>query len=43
MAVQMDKLRSLLGIRRMDKGLNARIKQLYGVMKGVDKKIDGVL
>ena len=34
----------LLGIRRMDKVLNAWMRQLCGVMKGVDKKIDeGVL
>ena len=43
-AVQMDNLRGLLGIRRMDKVLNAQIRQLCGVMKGVDEKIDeGVL
>ena len=40
----MDNLRGLLGIRRMDKVANARIKQLCGVTKGVDEKIDeGVL
>ena len=38
-AVQMDNLRSLL-----DKVLNARIRQLCGVMKDADKKIEeGVL
>ena len=43
-AVQMDNLRGLLGIRRMDKVPNARIRQLCGVTKGVDEKIDeGVL
>ena len=43
-AMQMDNLRSLLGIRRMDKCPNARIKKLYGVTKGVNEKIDeGVL
>ena len=43
-AVQMDNLRVLLGIRRMDKVLNAWIMQLCGVRKGVDEKIDdGVL
>ena len=38
-AEQMDNLRGLLGIRRMDKFPNARIRQLYGVTKGVDEKI----
>ena len=42
-AVQMNNLKGLLGIRRMDKVPNARIKPLCGVTKGVDKKIDGVL
>ena len=32
-AVQMDNLRSLFGIRRMDKVLNALIRQLCIVMK----------
>ena len=35
-AVQRDNLRGLLGIRRMDKVPNARIRQLYGMTKGVD-------
>ena len=39
-AVQMDNLRGLLGIRKLDKVPNARIRQLYRVMKGVDKMID---
>ena len=39
-AVQMDNLRGMLGIRRMDKVPNARIRQLCGVTKGVDVKID---
>ena len=41
----MDNLRGLLGIsiRRMDQVLNARIRQLCGVTKGVNEKIDGVL
>ena len=44
MAVQMDNLRGVLGIRRMGKVLNAGIRQLCGVTNGVDKKIDeGVL
>ena len=43
-AEQMDNLRGLLGIRRMDRVLNARIRELCGVMKGVDKRIgEGVL
>ena len=40
-AVCMDNLRCLLGFRRMDKVSNARIRQLCGVTKGVDEKIDG--
>ena len=39
-AVQMDNLRGLLGIRRMDKVLNAGIRQLRGVMKRVNERID---
>ena len=35
----MDNLRGLLGIRRMDKVPNARIKQLCGVTKGMNGKI----
>ena len=43
-AVQMDNLRGLLGIRRMDRVPNARIRELCGVTKGVDERIDeGVL
>ena len=43
-AVQMDNLRDLLRIRRTNKVLNARIRQLCGVTKGVDKKIgEGLL
>ena len=42
-AVQMDNLRGLLGIRRVDKVPNARIWQLCVVKKGVDKKINGAL
>ena len=42
--VQMDNLREWLGIRRMDKALNAWIRQLCKVTKDVDKKIDeGIL
>ena len=39
-AIQMDSLRGLLGIRRMDRVPNARIKELCGVAKGVDERID---
>ena len=39
-AVQTDNLIGLLCIRRMDKVPNARIRQLYGVTKGADEKID---
>ena len=43
-AVQMDNLRGLLGIRRIDKVPNARIWHLCGMTKGVGEKIDeGVL
>ena len=38
-AVQMDKIRSLLGIRRMDRVSNARIRELCGMPKGMDEKI----
>ena len=40
----MDNLRGVLGIRRMDRVLNAQIRELYRVMKKVDERIDdGVL
>ena len=39
-AVQMDNLRGLLGIRRMDGIPNARIREMCGVTKGVREKID---
>ena len=43
-AVQMDNLRGLLGIRRMDRVPNALIRELCGVTKGVDESVDeGVL
>ena len=43
-AVQMDSLRGLLDIRRMDRVPNTRIRELCGVMKGLDERIDeGVL
>ena len=43
-AVQMDNLRELLGIRMMDMVPNARIRELCGVKKGLEERIDeGVL
>ena len=43
-AVQMDNLRGLLSIRRMDRVLNAWIRELCEVKKGLDERIDkGVL
>ena len=36
----MDKIRSLLGIRRMDRVPNARIRELCGMAKGVDERIE---
>ena len=41
--VQMNNLRGLLSIRRMNKVPNAWIRQLCGVTKVVDKKIDKVV
>ena len=38
-AVQMDNLRSLLGIRRMARVPNERIREFCGVTKGVDERI----
>ena len=43
-AVQIDNLRGLLGIRKMDRIPNTRIRQLFGARKGLDERIDeGVL
>ena len=43
-AVQVDNLKGFLGIRRMDRVPNARIRELCGGTKGVDERIDeGVL
>ena len=36
----MDKLRGLLGIRRTDRVQNARIRNLCGVKRGLDERID---
>ena len=42
--LQMDNFRGLLGIRRMDRVLNIRIRELCGVKMGLDERIDeGVL
>ena len=38
--VQMDTLRGLLDIMRMDRVLNARIREFCGVAKGIDEWID---
>ena len=38
--VWMDNLRGLLGIRRMDRVPDARIRELCGVMKGVEERVD---
>ena len=38
--VQVDYLRGLLGIRRMDRVPNAEIRELCGVKKGLDERID---
>ena len=44
MAVQRDNLRGLLGFMRMDGVPNSRIRELCGVKKGLDERIDkGVL
>ena len=40
-AVRMGNLRGLLGIRRMDRVPNAWIREMRGVMKGVDKMFPG--
>ena len=40
----MDNLRGLLGIKRMDRVPNARIRELVGVAKEIDERIDeGIL
>ena len=36
----MDNLKGFLGIRRMYRVPNARIRELCGVMKGVEERID---
>ena len=43
-AVQMDNLRGLLDIRRMDRVPNAWIRELYGLRKGLNERIvEGIL
>ena len=39
-AVQMDKIRSFLGIRRVDRVPNARIREMCGMEKGGDEWIE---
>ena len=39
-AAQIDKIRSLLGIRRMDRVPNAWISELCRMPKGVDERIE---
>ena len=39
MAVQMDNLRGLLGIRRMDRVPNTWIRELCGEAKGVEESV----
>ena len=40
----MDNLRGLLGFRRMNRVLNAQIRELCRVKKGLDERIDeGIL
>ena len=41
--VQMNKIRSLLGIRRMDRVPNAWIREFFGVAKEVSERIDDLL
>ena len=38
--MQIDSLRVLLGIRRMDRVANAQIREMYGVTKRVNERID---
>ena len=39
-SAQMDNLRGLLGIRRMDRVPNARIRELCRMKKGLDERSD---
>ena len=38
--MQMNNLRSLLGIRRMEREPNAQFGEMFGVTKGVEERID---
>ena len=38
--VQIDNLRGLLGIRRRDRVLNAQIRKLYRVKRGLDERLE---
>ena len=42
-AVQIDNLRGLLGVRRMDMFPNAWVRELCRVKKGLDERIDEVV
>ena len=42
-ALQMNNHNCLLDIRRMDRVSNARIRELYGVKRGLDERIDSVI
>ena len=43
-SLQIDNLRGLLGIRKMDRVQNARVREFCGVRKSLDERIDeGVL
>ena len=39
-AVQMDNIRGLLGIRRIDRFLNPQVRELCGRKKGLDERKD---
>ena len=39
----MDNLRRLLGIGKMDRFLNAQIRQLCRVKKGLDERVDEIM
>ena len=42
-ALQMDNLRGLLGIRKMDRVSNAQIRELCRVAKGMVERIDDIV
>ena len=41
-AVQRDNIRGFFGIRRIDRVPNARIRELCGMTKGVDERVDDI-